>query len=638
MATRSKLAVILHADVVGSTELVQSDERLAHDRIQDVFLRFSEIIAAYGGSTHELRGDALLAEFSRASDAISAALSFQTSNAAHNSGLDGEIRPIVRVGISLGEVVIADGTLTGPDVVLAQRLEQLAEPGGVCVSDAISQSTPRRLPFEHHDLGNREVKGFAKPVRAYRVALSAGEEVPAPEPASSPAVSVVRHAGRWVWAAVVMVLIALGGGLMWWHSWKPESAPSSNDSMAYPLPNKPSIAVLPFTNMSGDPKQQYFVDGMTEDLITNLSLYRELFVIARNSTFVYRQKAVDVKQVGRELGVAFVLEGSVRRDEGRVRINAQLIDVRSGAHVWGERFDREVTNVFELQDEITRSIAGRLAPEMARAHVERTRNKPTDDLDAWDLYLQAAAAQAEFTKEALDRAVRLSETAIARDANFAGPHIVIARAKGWQFFYGWTDKPEQTLAEAIDSARTAIRLDGHNAAAFAALGYLHRYTRNETLSIANLERAVELNPNDASIRLEFAHILDWYRLQERALPQILDAIRLSPRDPRLQMMFFFKAHILFHLRDFEASLDAAKQMSSTLTSDPWRVRYHLIRAANLAELGRIEEARGEIENSRTINPKLSLAAIQRTFNIANNHPENRRIWLESLAKAGMPAD
>jgi tetratricopeptide (TPR) repeat protein len=238
----------------------------------------------------------------------------------------------------------------------------------------------------------------------------------------------------------------------------------------------------------------------------------------------------------------------------------------------------------------------------------------------------------------LERAIRLAETAIARDADFAAPHIVVARAKGWQFFYRWTDKPEQTLAEAIESARTAIRLDAHDAAAFAALGYLHRFPRDQTIAVANLERTVALNPNDANIRLEFAHTLDWFRLQKRALPQILEAIRLSPRDPRLQIMFFFKAHILFHLHDYEASLDAAKEMSGALTSDPWRANYHLIRAANLARLGRTDEARVEIENARAVNPKLSLAAIRQMFNIANNHPENRKAWLDSLRQAGMPEE
>jgi TolB-like protein len=390
--------------------------------------------------------------------------------------------------------------------------------------------------------------------------------------------------------------------------------------------------------MSSDSEQEYFVDGMTEDLITNLSLFRQLFVIARNSTFVYKGKAVDVKQIGRDLGVAYVVEGSVRRENNRVRINAQLIDAQTGNHVWVEKFDRELNDVFAIQDEITQAIAGRLEPEIAKAGAERSRYTATENLDAWDLYLQAIAALAEFNREAMEKAILLAESANTRDANFAAPHVVIARAKGWQYFYGWTDNPEHTLREAIENAQTAIRLDSSDATGYAALGYLHRFHRNEVIAVTNLQRAVELNPNDANIRLEYAHTLDWFRLQERALPQILESIRLSPRDPRLQMMFFFKAHILFHLNDFEASLEAAREMSSTITSDSWRVNYHLVRAANLAELGRSEDALAEIENARTVNPKLSLKFIEKLFGIANNHPGNRKAWLESLRKAGMPEE
>ena len=632
----SKLAVILHADVAGSTSLVQQDEHLAHERILDTFRRCGDIIVKYHGHVQELRGDALLAEFERASDAVTAALAFQADQVDYNAQFNDSIQPTVRIGIAMGEVIIADNTITGAGVVLAQRLEQLATAGSVCLQGAAYETIPKRLPFEYENLGEQEFKGFDEPVRVYAVTLTSAGPIPSPEPRIT--AGGTKRSWRTMAGAVVAILVIAGGWLAWWQPWAVREESVSVEQMILPLPEKSSVAILAFENLGDDPSQAYFADGLTEDLTTNLSLYRELFVIARNSAFVYKGKAVDVKQIGRELGVAFVVEGSVRREGNRVRINAQLIDARSGSHVWAERFDRELTDVFDIQDEITRSIAGRLAPEIARARLEATRTKPTEDLDAWDLHLQAAAATAEFTREALARAIRLAETAIARDVNFAAPHIVIARAKGWQYFYRWTDNPERTLAEAIESAQTAIRLDANDAAGYAALGYLHRFSRNETVAVANLERAVALNPNDANIRLEFAHTLDWFRLQKRARPQILEAIRLSPRDPRLQMMFFFKAHILFHLRDYEASLDAAKEMSSALTSDPWRGNYHLVRAANLAELGRAEEARAEVENSRAINPKLSLATIRQLFNIANNHPENRRIWLESLRKAGMPIE
>ena len=333
MATRSKLAVILHADVVGSTTLVQKHERVAHDRMQDAFRRFSEVIAAYGGNTHELRGDALLAEFNRASDAVSAALTFQANNAEHNRTLGDELRPILRVGVSLGEVVIADDTLTGPDVVLAQRLEQLAKPGRVCVSQAVSQSTPRRLPFDYEDLGDQEMKGFSEPVHAYCVALRKGEKIPAPE-LQSPQVTaggaVGRRMAHWLLAVVVVLLIAAGGGLVWWQQQELESQPPVVENVANPRTDNPSIAVLPFKNLSRNPEQEYFSDGLSEDLITDLSRISGLRVIARHSSFAYKGQEGDVQRIGRELGARYVLEGSVRKSGEWLRINAQLIDTRDG--------------------------------------------------------------------------------------------------------------------------------------------------------------------------------------------------------------------------------------------------------------------------------------------------------------------
>ncbi len=321
-ATR-KLAVVLHADVVGSTELVRRNETIAHDRILDTFERLSGTVNAYGGIVHELRGDALLAEFNRASDAVSAALAFQAANAEHNASLEDEIRPEVRVGVSLGEVVVSDGTLTGPDVVLAQRLEQLARPGGVCISQATYQSIPERLPFDYEDLGERPAKGFDKPVRAYAVVARAGETIPEAEPAAT--ISEARPAlpnPVWAFVGVVFLLLIVVGAL-WTRPWAPR----------WVLPDKPSIVVLPFTSMSEESEEEHLADGMTDDLITDLSRISGLFVIARNTSFTYKGRAVNVPEMAEELGVRYVLEGSVRRTGGGIRINAQLIDATTGGHL-----------------------------------------------------------------------------------------------------------------------------------------------------------------------------------------------------------------------------------------------------------------------------------------------------------------
>ncbi len=352
-----KLAVILHADVVGSTVLVQQNEQTAHARIQDSFQRFGKTISNYHGKVRELRGDALLAEFERASDAISAALSFQSDQANYNAQLDDDIRPLVRVGIAMGEVVIADDTITGAGVVLAQRLEQLADPGGLCITPAIREAMPRRMPFELENIGEQELKGFDEPVGVYRVALTSGATVPSPEPGRSSDSAVGSQRLRIVATAVVLAVIAAATyGFVTWQSSEaiiPESAQQ--------IPSeKPSIAVLPFNNMSGDPDQEYFADGITEDLTTDLSRISGLFVVARNSSFSYKGRSVDLRTVARELGVQYVLEGSVRRADDQIRINAQLVDGSNGGHVWADRFDGTMADIFTLQDNVNREIVAAL--------------------------------------------------------------------------------------------------------------------------------------------------------------------------------------------------------------------------------------------------------------------------------------
>lgn len=296
-----KLAVILHADVAGSTALVQKDETVAHVNMQAAFQRLVETTEAYGGTAHEIRGDALVAEFSRASDAVCAALAFQVENAGHNQKLTGTIRPELRVGISLGEVLIADGTITGAGVVLAQRLEQLADPGGVVVQGSVSETVPIRLPFEFESLGEQTVKGFDHPVRAFAAKVKPSERVPAPE---SSATAV-----------------------------RPKGLPDDGSGGMLALPDKPSIAVLPFTNMSSDHEHEYFSDGITEDIVTELSRFRELFVIASNSTFRFKGKDVDIAEIAHQLGVQYIVEGSVRRSGRRMRVTAQLVDALGGSQI-----------------------------------------------------------------------------------------------------------------------------------------------------------------------------------------------------------------------------------------------------------------------------------------------------------------
>lgn len=402
------------------------------------------------------------------------------------------------------------------------------------------------------------------------------------------------------------------------------------------ITEKPSLAVVRFENLDGQNSAQYFVDGLTDDLIAHLSRHRELFVVSRATIFSYTGEEATPIEIARDLGVGYVLRGSVRRDGDQVRVSSELLDINARETIWAETFDRKLTDIFAVQDEISQAIAGRLLPEIYEADVERLGDKPTEDMGAWDLYLRGRAEQAIYSKEAQEDAVRFAQQAIDRDPDFATAHSLLARALGTIFFFQWSESPHDTLVSATEAAKRAIELDDRDAQAHAALGYLYRFTGEADPAIANLERAVSLNPNDARIRLELAHTLDWFRFQDRALPQIEMALRLSPRDPLLQNMYFYKGHILFHLGRHKDALEAARQLGTVATSNTWRVFHHLLRAANLIELDRRQEAKSAIDSALAINPKLSVTAMRRQFAGSRNHPENRRAWVESLKKAGLP--
>jgi TolB-like protein/ankyrin repeat protein/class 3 adenylate cyclase len=446
-----KLAVILHADVAGSTQLVQQDEHLAHERIQDSFRRFGDIIEKYRGRILELRGDALLAEFERASDAVTATLAFQSDQTYYLSRLKDELKPGIRVGIAMGEVVMGDGTVTGAGVVLAQRVEQLADPGSVCITAALHEALPNRMPFDLENIGEQTLKGFDDPVRVYRVELHPGASIPPPQQdqqsISSQKTWQMRTA---IVVGVVVIIIGITYAL---KPTTPIEEPASIERMAMPLPDKPSIAILPFTNMSGDPEQEYFTDGMTEDLITDISKVPDLFVIARNSVFTYKGKSVKVRQVAEELGVRYVLEGSVRRVADQVRINAQLIDATTGGHLWADRYDGSMADVFALQDSVVEQIVKSLAVNLKAG----TSTPKTVNTQAYDDFLKGWAHYQRHTEHDFIKAIPLFESAIKLDANYAQAHAALA-AVYWETWENqWAEALDIPLAEAMENAKSNLQ-------------------------------------------------------------------------------------------------------------------------------------------------------------------------------------
>ena len=584
-----KLAVILHADVVDSTKLVQQNETLAHARIQDAFNRFSSIIEAYNGLTHELRGDALVAEFARASDAVEAAVAFQIKNADSIAELEDDIQPHLRIGISLGEVVVADETVTGAGVVLAQRLEQLANPGEVVVQGSVAETVPMRLPFDFDNLGEQSLKGFEQPVRVFVARLKSGEQVPDPE----------------------------------------FNAMASEAEMAdmHEKLDRPSIAVLPFANMSGDSEQEYLADGITEDILTGLSHARWLVVASRNSSFAYKGKSTDAKRIAQELGVRYILEGSVRVAGLRTRITAQLIDASADRHIWAERYDRGVEDIFDLQDEITETILGTIEPELGLAEQERARRKPPGSLDAWDLYLRGQWHLYRFRAEDNKEAQKFFRQAIEIDPNFAASHTGLAYACYLSVVEGFANDLNKMLQIAIEAARHAVSVDDKDAMGFSVLARVLAMGREHDAAIAAGQMGVDLNPNIAQVRFGYASALVSAGRLEEGLIELDKVIRLSPRDPNVWSFLIVRSWALCALERFEEAVDSARRASDQPRSVLWP---YVLLASALGHLGKIDEAAQALTQFRRENPDTDLETLWQRLPF--NNPDHVQTLIEGIRK------
>jgi adenylate cyclase len=584
-----KLAVILHADVVGSTLLVQKNETLAHERIQATFNSFSETIAAYGGKAHEIRGDALVAEFNRASDAVPAAIAFQALNEESNSVLNDDIQPQLRIGISLGEVIIADNTITGVGVVLAQRLEQLAESGGVVVQGSVSETVPTRMPFEFENLGEQELKGFDQPVRAFAVKLQSGKELPGPEA---------------------------------------NTTPQTADSKTPQIPDKPSIAVLPFTNISNDHEQEYLVDGITEDIITNLSRFRDFFVIASNTSFVYKGKAVKVQDVSRELGVRYILEGSAQKSKDRIRVTAQLIDGITGSHLWAERYERNIENIFALQDEVVELIVGSLASGFGGRIRKAWQRRGSENLLAFDSVMRGMDFINKLTKKDNLSARFFFEEAIALDPNYGKAYAKIAWTYILDAIFGWADDYEGSMAKGQEIAEKGIEREDDESWLHWALGTCHFYGMRHDLGLAELKRAVELNPNDADVLADAGYLSSYAGRAEEGIELASHAIRLNPHCPNYYHTQL--GQILFDARKYKDAITAIERAGSFET-----ILSSLYLAASQAALGNDSKAKDAINRVLNIDPEATIKKWTLPRMAPYRDSEDVSHFSKNLRKAGL---
>ena len=502
MTSTRRLAAILAADVAGYSRLMGADEEGTLERLKALRRELLDPkIAEHKGRIVKTTGDGLLVEFASVVDAVRCAVEVQQAMPERDTGARAESRIELRIGINLGDVIVEGDDLYGDGVNIAARIEALADAGGVLVSNTVHDHVRDRLPFLFEDLGEQQVKNITRPVRVYRVRPEGPHPSP-PLPGLDPGIT--------------------GEG---------SARAGAAEPQALALPDKPSIAVLPFANMSGDPEQEYFADGMVEEIITALSRIRWLFVIARNSSFTYKGQSVDVKQVGRDLGVRYVLEGSVRKAGARVRITAQLIEASTGTHLWADRFDGSHQDVFELQDKVASSVAGVIEPALLAAEMRRSAARPTTDLSAYDLYLRALATIWPITKERIVEALGLLEQAITIDPHY-GPALSWATICHLRLVGdGWTEAPETNRHKAIDLSRRALQVGGDDPGILANAALVLAISGEDLGAMIGLvDRALALNPSFARGWYVSSTLRMWAGQHDLAIEHVETSMRLSPRE------------------------------------------------------------------------------------------------------------
>ena len=575
MTTTRRLAAILAADVAGYSRLMGADEEGTLAALKALRREVADPkIKEHRGRIVKTTGDGLLVEFASVVDAVRCAVEVQKGMAERNVEIPQDRRIEFRIGINLGDIIRDGRDIFGDGVNVAARLEALAEPGRICVSGVVHDQVRDKLDVVFDDLGEQQVKNISRPVHVWRRRLGAKPVIPASTP--------------------------------------------------LPLPDKPSIAVLPFANMSGDPEQEYFADGMVEEIITALSRIRWLFVIARNSSFTYKGQAVDVKQVGRELGVRYVLEGSVRKAGDRVRITGQLIDAATGVHLWADRFDGSLKDVFELQDRVASSVAGVIEPTLQAAEIRRAAERPTSDPTTYDLYLRALPLWSTYEKDRIIRALDLLGQAIERAPHYGPALALAAQCYNVLAVSGWTDDSEASHRKAIDLARQALRWAPDDPDALANAGFVLGVLGEDIdLAIASIDRSLALNPSFARGWAWSAVLRNVAGQPDIAIEHFNRSLRLSPRD-RMGTFSIPLGTSYFLKRQFD---DAASILLASVQEAPtFAVAYRLL-ASCYAHMGRLDDAREIVRRLREITPVVVPHVIP------NRTPEHRELLLSGLRLA-----
>jgi adenylate cyclase len=590
---KRKLTAVFSADVAGYSRLMGEDEAATVKTLESYKQVMFSLIRQHRGRVVDSPGDNLLAEFASVVDAVQCGVAVQKELQARNADQPEARRMQFRIGINLGDVIEEGERIYGDGVNIAARLEALADPGGICISKTAFDHIESKLPLGYQFLGQQTVKNIAKPVGAYKV-LMEPRVIDEEEGVAKPV--------------------------------EPDKSPSA-------LPDKPSIAVLPFVNMTGDPEQEYFSDGITEEIITGLSKIPKMHVIARNSTFVYKGKPLKVQQVGQELGVRYVLEGSVRKAGNRIRVTAQLIDVNTGYHLWAERYERELSDIFALQDAITMKILSALQVELTEGEQARLRHEEKRNLEAWGYAVKAVGYLERVTKHDLAKARGLLEQALVLDPEYVSAWTGLSLAHWFDARFGWSDTPEESFRLAYSAAQKALSLDDTDPVVHGLMGCIHLYLREYEQAIREAERAIALGPNHALVHALASHILRFSGDYERAIAMIKKAMRLQPLLPSWYLMELSMS--CYCIGRYEEAKNAAEQFRHLAESRGDQIAWvaYLVLAMNYIRLGREREARLAVLESSRLNPDYSLEVDRRYSCYRDSNIIERQH--EDLRKAGL---
>jgi len=627
---KRKLTAILSADVKGYSRLMGEDEEWTLRTLNNYKGLIRNLVGEHRGRVVGSPGDNVLAEFASVVDAVECAVEIQQVLRAKNALLPETRKMDFRIGINLGDVIEEGDSIYGDGVNIAARLEALADAGGICISESAYQQIENKIPLRYDYLGEHEVKNIAKPVRVYRARIE-------PEADSSQVIEEKKPERKRLSRAVlagIALLVIVGAAALYQFALRP-SAPkmevASKERMAFPLPDLPSIAVLPFVNMSGDPKQEFLSDGITENIITGLSKVPRLFVIARNSTFAYKGKPIEVKRVSEELGVQYVLEGSVQRSAARIRVTAQLIDALKGHHVWAERYDLDLTNLFALQDEITVKILNAIRVKLTErglssGAVPYAGGK--QDLDCLLKYMEAQGHVQRANIEDNNMARRIAEEAIATCPEPQKPYAQMAIIHMMDYFLGTTKSPRESIEKAIELAQKSLAVDDNRAEDHARLSLLYGLRKEWDKAIAEGERGIALNPSGADVQSWYAITLTFAGRPEEAIFLFEKAIRLNPFGPSRYFMGY--GHALRYTGRFEQAVSAYKK---AIKREPNNLPAHLLLAATYSMMGLEKDAQSEAAEVRRLNPKYSVDYFAKTSPYKDRTETDKII--DALRKAGL---